>query len=153
MQSLIQLRGLVAKVPLLLEKLPTDAVAHKPAPDKWSPKEELGHLLDSAANNHQRVVRVQADAGLAMPGYQQDHWVAVHRYQQRDWHELIALWRALNEQLLIAAESVPGPSWAHTCTIADSGPLTLEFVVDDYVRHMLHHLEHIGIKSADLEST
>lgn len=147
METLKQLRNLLTEVPRQLEALSPVAVEQKPAPDKWSPKEELGHLLDSAANNHQRIVRVQAESGLAMPGYQQNHWVKVHRYQDREWRELIALWRALNEQLLTAAESVPVTAWTHTCTIADSGPLTLKFVFDDYLGHMLHHLGHIGLKT------
>ncbi len=151
MESLTHLKFLLQNVPVHLGKIPPDLVDQRPGPNKWSPKEELGHLLDSAANNHQRVVRVQAENGLAIPGYQQNHWVATHRYQERDWQELIPLWRAFNEQLLVAAESAPQKAWAHTCTIADSEPMTLKFVFDDYIRHMLHHLEHIGVDLKTLE--
>jgi hypothetical protein len=146
MESAHFLRRLLIEVPPRLERLPDPGL--RPAPDKWSPKEELGHLLDSAANNHQRIVRVQMEDGLAMPSYEQEKWVRLHTYQQRDWYELVQLWTALNHQLLAAAQAVPDSAWSHTCTIAGSKPLTLKFVFEDYLDHMLHHLQHIGIEVA-----
>ena len=151
MQGLETLRQFIENIPTRLLKLAPEKVVAKPASEKWSPKEELGHLLDSAANNHQRVVRVQLHDKLVMPGYEQEHWVRLHAYQQRDWQELIELWRVLNLQLLAAAKSVPDAAWAHTCTIDNSEPMTLEFVFVDYLRHMKHHLEHIGVKVDDLQ--
>ena len=150
MRSLTLLRVLLDRLPARLQALPSDAVEHKRAPNAWSTKEELGHLLDSAANNHQRIVRTQLEEKPAMPNYDGDEWVALHRYQQRDWHSLIVLWTALNRQLLAAAEAVPESAWARTCTIGDSQPLTLKFVFDDYLDHMLGHLRHIGIEVDDL---
>jgi len=79
--------------------------------------------------------------------------VAVHAYQHRDWNELIELWQALNRQLLAAAEAVPDSSWSRTLTVAGSEPLTLQFVFEDYVVHMLHHLQHIGIEVDDIRSS
>src|SRR6266849_9532888 len=125
MQGLTKLRALIDEVPLRLKKLPPSQVDQKPLPTKWSPKEELGHLLDSAANNHQRIVRTQLEDKPAMPGYDGDGWVELHRYQQRDWRELIEVWEALNRQLLAAAKAVPDSAWSRSCTIADSKPLTL----------------------------
>jgi hypothetical protein len=151
MQSIKQLRALINEVPLRLGKLSPSQVELKPSPAKWSPKEELGHLLDSAANNHQRIVRAQLEDKPKMPGYDGDAWVELHRYQQRNWQELIELWRALNLQLLVAAEGVPDSAWSRTCTIADSKPLTLKFVFEDYLEHMMHHLVHIGIEVNDLK--
>jgi len=153
MQALTLLRDLLQRVPVRLEKLSNDTVESKPTPSTWSPKEELGHLLDSAANNHQRIVRAQLEENPAMPGYEQNRWVAVHAYQHRDWNELIGLWQALNRQLLAAAEAVPDSSWSRTLTVAGSEPLTLQFVFEDYVVHMLHHLQHIGIEVDDIRSS
>ena len=151
MQGLIKLRALLNEVPPRLNKLPLSQVELKPSPVKWSPKEELGHLLDSAANNHQRIVRTQLEDEPKMPGYDGNAWVKLHKYQHRDWPEMIELWHALNQQLLAAAEAVPDPAWPRTCTIADSLPLTLKFVFEDYVDHMVHHLRHIGIEVDDLK--
>jgi DinB superfamily len=149
MQSLIVMQHLIEGLPARLQALPSEKVEHKPAPDAWSTKEELGHLLDSAANNHQRIVRTQLEDKPAMPGYDGDAWVALHRYHSRDWHSLIERWAALNRQLLAAAEAVPDSAWSRTCTIADSKPLTLRFVFDDYVDHMLQHLRHMGVEVDD----
>jgi len=149
-KAISTLHKLLQVVPERLQKLSKDALESKPSPSKWSPKEELGHLLDSAANNHQRIVRAQLEDGLAMPGYTQNAWVAVNRYQQRDWAELIDLWKALNRQLLAAAESVPDAAWLHKLTVAGSAPMTLRFVFEDYLAHMVHHLQHIGINVSDI---
>jgi hypothetical protein len=151
--SLALLRTLLQEVPTRLAHIREEKLNAKPAPDKWSAKEELGHLLDSAGNNHQRIVRAQLENAPAMPGYEQKAWVDLHGYSRRDWRELIAVWTALNRQLLAAAESVPDAAWSRTCTIADSKPLTLQFVFEDYLEHMLHHLRHIGIVVDDLTPT
>lgn len=150
MDSLQTLRLLIERMPERLRSLAADKVGHKPAPNTWSPKEELGHLLDSAANNHQRMARGQIEEKPAMPGYDGDAWVALHRYQDRDWNELIGTWASLNRQLLAAAEAAADSAWLRTCTIADSNPLTLRFVFDDYIRHLLHHLRHLGAEVGDL---
>jgi hypothetical protein len=150
--NIVVLRDLLQRVPARLRGISSDVAETKPTSSTWSPKEELGHLLDSAANNHQRIVRAQFENGLAMPGYEQNRWVSVHGYQRRDWSELIDTWQALNRQLLAAAEAIPDASWSHTLTVAASEPLTLQFVFDDYVDHMLHHLTHIGIDVDDLKS-
>jgi DinB family protein len=152
MPELNSLRDLLERVPARLQRLSEDTVASKPTPSNWSPKEELGHLLDSAANNHQRIVRAQLEDSPAMPGYEQNRWVAVHAYQRRDWGELIELWQALNRQLLTAAQAVSDSAWSRTLTVAGSELLTLQFVFDDYVAHMLHHLRHIGIEVDDIAS-
>src|ERR1017187_5325860 len=103
MPTLTLLRDLLQRVPGRLDKLSKDTAGSKPTPSGWSQKEELGHLLDSAANNHQRIVRAQMEDNPAMPGYDGPAWVVLHAYQKRDWHELIGTWGALNRQLLAAA--------------------------------------------------
>ncbi len=150
MNSLQSLRELIDRLPERLATLPHDKVENKPSPDAWSAKEELGHLVDSAANNHQRIVRTQLEDRPAMPGYDGDAWVAFHQYQQKDWKRLIGIWVALNRQLLAAAEAAADSAWSRTCTIGDSQPLTLQFVFDDYIDHMLQHLRHMGVEVEDL---
>lgn len=123
--------------------------ASRPQPGAWSKKEELGHLVDSAINNYARIIRVQRENAPALPGYQQDAWVERQGYQDRDWRKLIALWSALNEHMLAAAARIPSAALARTCTIAGSQPMTLEFVIEDYVDHMVHHLQHIGVELSE----
>lgn len=76
--------------------------------------------------------------------------MALHAYQKRDWHELIGLWEALNRQLLAATEDVPVDGWSRACTIGGSGPLTLQFVFEDYLDHMRQHLEHMKVQPEEL---
>src|ERR1039457_4371877 len=119
MQNLHRLRRLLDVLPKRLSAWSADEAGRKGSPTVWSHKEELGHLLDSAANNHQRIVRAQLEDKPAMPSYDGDQWVALHRYQERDWDTLIEMWTVLNRQLLAAAEAAPDGAGARTLTIAD----------------------------------
>jgi len=110
---------------------------------KWVRKEILGHLIDSAFNNHQRFVRAQLAAAYAGPGYEQESWVRVHGYRERPWSELVRLWVAANGQLAAVMERVPSDKLETPCTIGDDEPETLGFVMRDYLAHMKKHLSQI----------
>lgn len=149
MQPLDRFGDVLAAATERLRMISAAGAASRPNPGAWSKKEELGHLVDSAINNHARIIRVQMETAPALPGYQQDAWVERQGYDDRDWLELIALWSALNEHMLAAAARIPSAALARTCTIAGSQPMTLEFVIEDYVDHMVHHLQHIGLALAE----
>jgi hypothetical protein len=110
---------------------------------KWSRKQVLGHLIDSAANNHQRFVRLQAEGDLRLPGYAQEQWVALQRYQDRPWADLVELWSAYNRHLAYLIAAIPEASRDVPCTIGDDPPVTLSHVALDYVGHLQHHLGQI----------
>jgi hypothetical protein len=145
MQMLDRFAAVLAAASERLRMISPDEIASRPQPGAWSKKEELGHLVDSAINNYARIIRVQKESAPALPGYQQDAWVERQGYNERDWRELIALWSAMNAHMLAAAARIPPAAMARTCTIAGSQPMTLEFVIEDYVDHMVHHLQHIGL--------
>ena len=107
---------------------------------KWTVKEILGHLIDSAANNHQRFVRARGSDPLVFPGYDQDAWVAAHGYRTRSWSELVDIWVAYNAQIAQVISSTPAGMRAVQCRIGDNEAVTLEWLMQDYVRHMEHHL-------------
>ena len=120
----------------------------KTQPGVWSIKEIVGHLIDSAANNHQRFVRAPQLAILEFPGYEQDRWVAVQGYQQRPWLELVDFWVRYNHQLAETIRRVPEASLEVTCRIGAGEPVTLGFLIQDYVAHLRHHLKQIDARRA-----
>jgi len=113
-------------------------------PAKWVRKEILGHLIDSAANNHQRFVRAQLSHPLVLPGYEQEAWVSIQRYRERPWAELVDLWVALNRHVAAVIEGVPEEKLQTPCIIGDHAPSPLEWWMRDYVRHLRHHLEQLA---------
>jgi hypothetical protein len=122
----------------------TETRAGRPASaGKWSPKEILGHLIDSAANNHQRFVRAQLAEELVFPGYSQMDWVSCQGYAQEGWEALVQLWSAANRHLAHVVARIPAGALERPCRIGGGAAVTLGFLVDDYIRHMEHHLEQI----------
>lgn len=111
----------------------------------WSSKQVIGHLIDSASNNHQRFVLLMLNPEVTHPGYEQNGWVNSQRYQERDWAELLQFWAAYNTHLAHIIRSVPGSALVHRCRIAGADPVTLEFLMRDYVSHLEHHLSSIDI--------
>jgi len=126
-----------------LMKISETEGAQRRGAEKWSKKEILGHLIDSASNNHQRFVRGQQTAELRTPGYEQQFWVSSQRYQSEPWENLVQLWKSYNLHLLHVVSAVPASALSHRCIIGEDKPETLEFVIKDYVRHLKHHLDQI----------
>ncbi len=116
------------------------------AAGKWSSKQIIGHLIDSAANNHHRFVRAQQGLGLAFPPYAQDHWVSSQHYQDRSWDDLVTMWHAYNLHLSHVIGRIPEDRRHVPCTIETDTPVTLEFLASDYVVHLRHHLGQVGAR-------
>jgi len=126
----------------------------RPGPDKWSPKEIIGHLIDSAANNHRRFVLAQLQEGLIFPGYEQDKWVVAQDYQTASWVSLVQLWKLYNLHILHLASCIPEDillkkrikhnlheiAWQ---AVPQNQPATLDYFIRDYFNHMQHHLRQI----------
>jgi hypothetical protein len=138
-------------VPQLLA-LGDEGSARRPAPGKWSPREVIGHLVDSASNNHQRFVRARWRDDLVFDGYAQDDWVEAQRYQEAPWADLVGLWAAFNRH--IARVMVATPPEVRTKShhrhnlhqlawkpVPEHAPATLDYFMRDYVGHLKHHLE------------
>lgn len=126
-----------------LSQLDADAVKHKPAADRWSIAEVMGHLIDSACNNHQRFVRAQTTGKLVFPKYDQNDWASIGRYHARDWPGLFELWYQYNLQLAHLIRWIPAHKLNTPCEITGYEPCTLEFLVTDYLDHLNHHLRKI----------
>jgi hypothetical protein len=114
----------------------------------WSRKQVLGHLIDSASNNHQRFVRAALQSSLDFPGYEQDENIRLQAPQQADWLLLISLWAAYNRYLAHIIARLPASKLETPCRIGSGAPVTLKFLATDYLTHLLHHLTQIGAASA-----
>ena len=138
-----QLREILERTKPRLLALSEQHVADKPYPDKWSLKEILGHLIDSASTNHQRIVRMQQFPDIGKFAYDQEHWVTSQHYQGEQWGDVVSIWYYYNKHIAHVIEHVDRKALTNKCDIDYPEPATLEFVIRDYVRHMQHHLGQI----------
>ena len=111
----------------------------------WSRKEVIGHLVDSASNNHQRFVRAALQNSLDFPGYDQDGNASVQAFQEAGWSLLVSLWADYNRYLAHVIAHLPPAKLDTVCRIGSGSPVTLEFLAKDYLRHLMHHLAQIGV--------
>ena len=133
----------------------SDSDAGRPrAPGKWSPKQIVGHLIDSAANNHQRFVRATMQDDLVFPGYEQERWVSLQRYGSTPWKELLDFWLSYNRHIARVMAAVPEDARRRvrathnldeiaTHAPTDPGQVTLDYFMLDYVDHLELHLRQI----------
>jgi hypothetical protein len=154
-QFLQDFRNLVVSATSRLKDIPEEQSRRRRLPDHWAPIEILGHLIDSAANNHQRFVRAQFTDDLVFPGYDQDQWISAQKYSEEPWSNVIQLWSAYNLHLVHVASLIPEEALtksrsSHTLDeiafkleLVDNEPATLENLIRDYLVHLKHHLDQI----------
>ena len=110
--------------------------------DKWSLKEIIGHLIDSAANNHQRFIRLQICSKLIFPDYQEDNnkWITLSQYNKMIYKNILLLWKHYNILLMNIIKNV-GKKALSNYWIMDNKKFTLKELIIDYIRHIKEHLE------------
>jgi hypothetical protein len=149
-----ELRTTIRESTPKLLSISDETASWKPGPDVWSPKEIIGHLIDSASNNHVRFVKAQFVDDLVFDGYEQDRWVTAQSYNQRLWRELVECWKTLNKNLANVMEAVPAaaatmPRARHNLDeiawkpVPRTEPATLEYFMMDYVGHLRHHIKQV----------
>ena len=120
---------------------PEQASTPRGGVESWSPKQELGHLIDSASNNHIRFVRAALSGDYEGPGYAQNGWVELHGYRDLPWETLVDFWRQYNLLLAALIERIPPAAFDAECRIGSNPPVSLEYLIEDYVLHMRHHID------------
>lgn len=128
-----------------LSNLTEETITIKRNHQNRSIRQILGHLIDSAANNHQRFIRLQYCKELVFPDYQQDNdlWIALQDYQQADWHNTIQLWKYYNLHLVQVIRSVNPECLGNTWTNFEGKSITLQQMIEGYTRHLALHLAEI----------
>lgn len=141
-ESIIRLRFLTENLPALLYEIDEITFSFKPSTLKWSKKEILGHLIDSATNNHHRFIRSQFE-NIPQISYNQNQWNAFNFYQKIPKNQLIEFWTVYNKQLFELIKNVPNENLKKQCKISDNEIYSIEFLISDYIEHLEHHLKHI----------
>jgi ribosomal protein S18 acetylase RimI-like enzyme len=138
------LKTVITALPLLRE-ISEMTAAERFSRYKWSPKEILGHLIDSAINNNVRFIRSQQISLLEIPGYAQEFWVKGQAWQLSSWQEIIELWAVMNKHLALTIRAIPAGALNNLISINEKEPVTLQYVVTDYLHHLKHHLTQVKI--------
>ena len=150
------LRQIVESAAEQLQAIPESRRQSSIVDGQWSAKQILGHLIDSAANNHQRFVRAQFTDDLVFSGYNQEQWIQAQRYDEEPWLAIVELWRAYNLHLAHVIDAIPETTLtrlrtAHTLDKIGWQPVktdeatTLEYLVRDYIGHLQDHLEQVFV--------
>ena len=140
-----ELNQVVTSVAAKLSFMPEADFEAKPNPNKWSKKEVLGHLIDSAHNNLRRFVIGQYDIIPPRIIYEQNFWVTANDYQKESAENLVTLWRLLNHRIAAVLSNMPIEKYSHLCnTGKDEISLrALDWLAADYIKHMKHHINQI----------
>jgi len=151
-----QLHQIVISAVTRLENTTDYEASERPASGKWSVKQVIGHLVDSAINNQYRFITAQSSENLIFTGYDQEFWVRSQKYNSYDWLELIQLWKSLNLHLAAIIDEIPTVvlnlqrrnhnldkiAWK---PVNSSIPTTLRYFILDYIGHLEHHLKQVFI--------
>lgn len=148
------LRGILRVVAPLLRQIPEADLSHKAALNKWSGKEILGHLIDSAYNNHRRFLRAIDQEDLIFTGYDQEAWVVLNGYQEREGSEVIDTFLLVQQHLAALISRLPTERLNALTTrhefhrmamrsVEENSPSSLGFLIEDYLFHLMHHLRQI----------
>jgi hypothetical protein len=129
-----------------LKSLSPETIEARIKPGDWSVKEIIGHLVDSASNNHQRFVRLQVADRLILPDYSQDNdaWVSIQSYQEAPWDDLLAVWRYFNLHLARVIRTVNEACIEHIWIVDENTSIMLGELMIDYLRHLKDHLQQIS---------
>ena len=116
-------------------------ISNRSAPNKWSKKEILGHLCDSAINNLGRFLQGQyEEQPYVIQPYNQVQWVILQNYQERPLQDIVTLFQALNNQIVHVLQNIPSEKLSYICDIGNNEEKTLEWLIQDYLEHMEHHI-------------
>ncbi len=143
-KAVSRLTYLVEIVPQKLAAYSEEEVSVRPVPNKWSKKEILGHLCDSAINNLSRFIKAQLEKPVSfVHKYDQEQWVLLQNYQNTKSEDILKLWIALNQSIIRVISILPENTYSSICKLYNGDTVTLKWLITDYVEHMEHHLKQV----------
>lgn len=137
-------RAGLEEIRISLGAVPAERADEPWRPGGWTPKQIVGHMLDSAANNRQRFVRASIDGNYQGPMYEQQSWVAAHGYGEQEWETLLRWWDVEHEILAAVLDRIPEERLGAVCVVGDDQPVTLRFLIEDYLRHQRLHASQLA---------
>lgn len=143
-ENILRLKKICDTFPHECSRLSEKEFCYKSAPEKWSKKEILGHLIDSATNNHQRFIRSQFEQ-VPNIKYDQNNWNKYNGYAETDTKHLIRFWEIYNRHLIEVMKTMPSENYTKECFTGAEANRTLEWLFDDYINHMNHHIKQIVV--------
>ena len=141
-ETINRLDHLLKIIPQLLGQIPEEEFRKKPKPEKWSKLEILGHLIDSAANNHQRFIRIQFENDPKIV-YEQDECVKLNHYNELNKEHVIKFWALYNAHILEVIKRIPEANLSRTSYANGPVKLSLGWLINDYVIHLEYHMKQI----------
>ncbi len=146
MKNVIQeLHTLMAEYSAKFNAINDSEFSRKPLPNKWSKKEVVGHLIDSAQNNLRRFIVAQYEPEPPKIVYDQDFWVNANDYQRMSKEDVISLWKLVNERICDVLRTMPQGNYVKECNTGKTEVQlnTLQWLAEDYIKHMKHHLNQV----------
>ncbi len=133
-----------------LKSIDSEITGLKISEDKWSLREIIGHLIDSASNNHQRIVRLQISDLLDFPQYDCEQWIRVQKYNSFDWEFLVTLWYHYNGLILNIINEIDDEQLQNIWVKDEDNSITLEELIRQYYIHLEKHMEHFNKRLSEL---
>lgn len=132
------------EVPVLYRQFSEEELLYRSAPGKWSRKEILGHLVDSAINNLRRFTEIQfLPQPYQLVPYRQNELVDVNQYQHLPLEHVLTAWQALNQQIIYVVEAIPEEKLSYQLELPGPDMKSLAWIICDYVGHLQHHLRQL----------
>lgn len=142
LEVVAQVEELLKSVPVKLKEFSQEEIVRPLAVGKWSRVQILGHLCDSAIHNLTRFIQAQyLPQPLALISYNQDIWVSSQHYLETPVDEVLTLWTSLNRAIIRVLSNLPKEQLLQTCMLTNGDIVTLEWLIDDYLQHMNHHVK------------